>query len=406
MYRLLIVEDEQAIAWGMAKSNPWEEWGFQVAGVCFNGEEAVEFIENGEYQVDLVLSDIRMPKMDGLALMEYMNSNHPEIKMIILSGYNDFSYMQTAIRSGVAEYLLKPTDIDEFEELFRRMKKNLDEEKDQKKQYERLKKAQLEKHLNNLLRGYGFTAEELEQTFLAEKSREYFIVILEADKKCETKEETYQVQVEMIRAVEQFKMEGLPSIFFRNYEETVVGLVRCGEGALNEDVIKDYVSRLQKLLDETLEMQVTLGFSQPCNDFRMLPECYEQARDCISQKHPAENDNKKKNAVALYIRELVDQEFCSNLMSLEYVAMKVKKNTAYISRIFKNEFDCNFSDYVTHKRLEYSKELLADPALKVYEVAEKSGWAAVSNYIKVFRRYFGESPNEYRTRIFGKVSDE
>lgn len=93
-------------------------------------------------------------------------------------------------------------------------------------------------------------------------------------------------------------------------------------------------------------------------------------------------------------------------MSLEYVAAQVKKNTAYISRIFKNEFECNFSDYVTQKRLEYSRELLADPSYKVYEIAEKSGWAAGSNFIKVFRRYYGESPNEYRSRIFGKASDE
>ncbi len=120
MYKLLIVEDEKAIAQGIAKSNPWEEWGFQVVEICDNGEDAVAFIEQN--RPDLVLSDIRMPKMDGIALMQYLNAQYPEIKIVILSGYNDFEYLQMAIRNHVAEYLLKPTLLEEFEELFRKMK--------------------------------------------------------------------------------------------------------------------------------------------------------------------------------------------------------------------------------------------------------------------------------------------
>ena len=67
-----------------------------------------------------MLSDIRMPKMDGLELMKRLNKEYPHIRIVILSGYNDFEYLQTAIQNGVSEYLLKPTDIDEFEEVFRK----------------------------------------------------------------------------------------------------------------------------------------------------------------------------------------------------------------------------------------------------------------------------------------------
>ena len=69
MYRLMIVEDEQAIAQGIANSLPWEEWGFQISRVCSNGEEALEAI--AVECPDLVLSDIRMPKMDGLEPVSY-----------------------------------------------------------------------------------------------------------------------------------------------------------------------------------------------------------------------------------------------------------------------------------------------------------------------------------------------
>lgn len=161
MYKLLIVEDERAIAQGIAKSNPWEEWGFQVSGICNNGEEAVAFIEKDK--PDLVLSDIRMPKMDGIALMQYLNAQYPEIKIVILSGYNDFQYLQMAIRNHVAEYLLKPTLLEEFEQLFRKMKQVLDEEAQEREEQEMQIR---DREANALLKGYGYSEEFVESFFI------------------------------------------------------------------------------------------------------------------------------------------------------------------------------------------------------------------------------------------------
>lgn len=127
MYRLLIVDDEEDIRNGMSRGIPWKEWGFTVVGIAENGEEAVFLTE--KEKPDVVLSDIRMPKMDGVELMQYLHDNLPEIKIVILSGYNDLEYLNMAIKNQVTEYMLKPTDIDEFEQLFRKIRKNLDEEK-------------------------------------------------------------------------------------------------------------------------------------------------------------------------------------------------------------------------------------------------------------------------------------
>lgn len=134
MYQLLIVDDEEDIRRGIAKGIPWQEWGFEVMGQAENGEEAVRLV--GEKQPDVVLSDIRMPKMDGIELMQYLHKNNPRIKIIILSGYNDVEYLNMAIRSQVTEYLLKPTDIDEFEALFHRLKASLDEESRKREELE------------------------------------------------------------------------------------------------------------------------------------------------------------------------------------------------------------------------------------------------------------------------------
>ena len=101
-------------------------------------------------------------------------------------------------------------------------------------------------------------------------------------------------------------------------------------------------------------------------------------------------------SVAMRVREYVDAEYCSNALSLESVAAYVHKTPAYISRVFKNELGCNFSDYLTEKRMRRAAQLLAQPDGKVYRIAAQCGYADTSNFIRVFKRFYGVSPAEYR----------
>ncbi|MFR4441584.1 MAG: helix-turn-helix domain-containing protein, partial [Hungatella sp.] len=97
--------------------------------------------------------------------------------------------------------------------------------------------------------------------------------------------------------------------------------------------------------------------------------------------------------------DYINQNYCSNGLSLDAVADHFRKNPAYLSKVFKKETGFNFSDYITKKRMEKGKELLADLSLKIYEIAEMTGYADVSNFIKVFKKNCGMSPNEYRSII-------
>lgn len=103
MYKLIIVDDEQSIRNGMANGIPWNDWGFEVIGQASDGLEALELVENE--RPDVVLSDIRMPRMDGVELMQRLHKDYPDVKVIILSGYSDFEYLNTAIKNSVPEYL-------------------------------------------------------------------------------------------------------------------------------------------------------------------------------------------------------------------------------------------------------------------------------------------------------------
>ncbi len=119
MTKVLIVDDEKYVRMGIKSETDWTLIGCEVVGEASNGLEALEIAE--EVRPDLVVSDIRMPKMDGIALAEKLVERYPDIKVIFLTAYNEFEYARQAIRIGVSDYLLKPFEDGELEASIQRL---------------------------------------------------------------------------------------------------------------------------------------------------------------------------------------------------------------------------------------------------------------------------------------------
>lgn len=132
MYRLLLVDDEALIREGVSENVPWRELGYELAGTCENGREACEFLR--ENPVDVVVTDICMPFMDGMELSAVIQEKHPHIKVLILSGYDDFKYAKNAIKYGVEEYILKPVTSCEMRDILTRLKEKLDKEREEERE--------------------------------------------------------------------------------------------------------------------------------------------------------------------------------------------------------------------------------------------------------------------------------
>ncbi|QJD87346.1 response regulator [Cohnella herbarum] len=106
LLNVMIVDDEAPIRSGIKMKVDWEELGMQVAAEASDGAEALELIERGD--IDLVITDITMPVMDGLNLIRKATEINDNVKFIIISGYSEFEYARTAMKYGISEYLLKP----------------------------------------------------------------------------------------------------------------------------------------------------------------------------------------------------------------------------------------------------------------------------------------------------------
>src|SRR6056297_635436 len=127
MYRILIVDDEEMIRQGLTQIIDWKEIGFEIAGTARNGSKAIDIIL--KEPINVVILDIKMPKMNGLEVSRYLYENFPSIKIIILSGYAEFEYAQKTINYNVFSYLLKPSRKDTIKELFLRLKDEMDNER-------------------------------------------------------------------------------------------------------------------------------------------------------------------------------------------------------------------------------------------------------------------------------------
>lgn len=537
MYKLVIVDDEANIRQGIAESIPWAEWGFTITGQASNGVEAVRLIK--QEKPDAVLSDIRMPKMDGVELMKYLHQNYPEIKIIILSGYNDIEYLNMSIKSRVTEYLFKPTNLEEFRVLFDRLRRTLDQEYSQQQEFDRLKKFYEENQLqsnarffNRLLKGDFPNCEMIWQPFaecgLPLKLSQCAVLYLDVDHLEERLQNRPGLTAETLRAEVCRVCGKIPSplkrVFFLNDSGEMIGIVSPGN--VSDDSEKNLpilAESIQNTAKRELSLSLSIGISDWCSDPLALPQFYRQAKICMNQRlflgsgcllafrefhedtsfsyrslhldqdrmisgvvssnlsslreqlehffalfkgkmireygfvdricmeflfhlshwttsfqlnldeflasqgiHYTDisrfdtlegksrfllgilkqladkftaSENSVNSKMVFTIKKYIDENYLSNKISLEFIADKIHKNPAYVSRLFKNETGDNFSEYVTQKRMEKSQELLLDPSLKVYEIAEKTGYADVSNFIKVFRKYYGISPTEYRSRV-------
>ncbi len=131
MFKVLIVDDEQYIRKGIADHVDWKQLGCEVVGLAADGEEAFEIVE--QEQPHVIITDIMMPIMSGLELIKLVKEKYPETYIIIISGYDEFDYVQQALKLGAIDYILKPVDLDYLAEYINGIKADY---------YEKIKKEQ------------------------------------------------------------------------------------------------------------------------------------------------------------------------------------------------------------------------------------------------------------------------
>ena len=297
LYRIILVDDEEEVRKGIIRKIDWEALGFQVVGDAENGQDAFEKIE--QLEPDVVMTDIRMPYMDGLTLTSWIRQKYPSVKVLIFSGFDDFEYAQQAIKLNVTEYILKPVNVEELTRILNRVRENLDQEIEQRRDVDRLRESYLsslpilrELFLNDMVRG-NMPAENIRQ-----KLEEYKIDILGAEKwltavinvENEASEEsglTLHQEKELIPiSVKSLLEDNLKDYCrFTAFNSAVgVTLIAAVDGEREQTSLIDLLGDVCKEIRRILQVTVTIGIGYFSRELKQLPAAYQSAVDALGYR--------------------------------------------------------------------------------------------------------------------------
>ncbi|MFP4979098.1 response regulator [Paenibacillus sp. CN-4] len=181
-YRVILVDDEPIILRSLKAAIPWEELQLDIVGEARNGEAALREIE--EKEPHIVISDIRMPVIDGIALMKEVLAANPKLAFIFISGYGEFEYAREALRQGAFDYLLKPIDHDELTDMLKRARKRLDRQKENEQLLHSVQALSLlarERMFAEVLEGHPRPLQQLRWLEHSELEQPYFMAVVRLD---------------------------------------------------------------------------------------------------------------------------------------------------------------------------------------------------------------------------------
>ncbi|WP_438717655.1 response regulator [Enterococcus sp. AZ109] len=154
MYKAMLVDDEYMILEGLKQIIPWQELGFEIVATARTGREALNYLS--KYPIDLVVSDITMPEMTGIEMVEQAQARGYEFAAIFLSGYQEFEYVKEGIRLGVKDYLVKPVDQEELTEIVKKIYQELTDQRYLKDQEQLYSENSISRWLNDELNEHDF----------------------------------------------------------------------------------------------------------------------------------------------------------------------------------------------------------------------------------------------------------
>lgn len=364
MFKVLIIDDDKTVRYMLKRYKKWADYGFKVEEEASDGKEALTKLAAGE--IDLVITDIKMPGMDGIELLSELKLRKMDVCSILLSTHSDFEYAKQGIRLGAFDYMTKPLDDDVLSEALERARSFL-KEKNQKKIREEEERKLIEESL----------------TLYYPKNREEQMAELILSGQVMALEEAKNLFEELTRLMDKdlFKTAKLVEIMMLNLNGAVTNafpwLHKVEEAA--------FCSTLQTT-DNLVRMKKEFAG-------------YIWGLVKIIRKYELHQSESIIRKTCQYIMEHIEED-----ITLERVALEVHVSKDYLGKQFKHATEINFNDYVTKIKMEYAKHLLGSGEYKNYEISEKLGYSTSDYFCRLFKNYTGYTPLQYRKLWTNKES--
>lgn len=292
-YSVLLVDDEEDVIQIIMKKLDWESMGLQIIGHAGNGVEALEMAE--EMQPDIVMTDIKMPYMDGLTLCRKLKELSRTIRVIIFSGFDEFEYAKEAIKRDAAEYLLKPVNAGELREVFERIRADLDRERDEKRNTDKLREYYLESlpvlqesFYMALLEGRVVAGQigKYVNDYRVHLSAPYYVVTVLHISMQSLPEEEREDPFFLAMAVKKYAEEQVDKRWDSCFVIYLGDIIMISQLQDRESLIKytDEMDRLCRMARKVCNARVTAGVGYLCDSLEQLPFSYQGAKQAVSYR--------------------------------------------------------------------------------------------------------------------------
>jgi two-component system response regulator YesN len=333
----MIVDDERLIRQGLRKVIPWKDLGFRVVAEANSGKAALEMAMTRGKEPQVILTDIKMPDMNGLELISRLHSRFPKLRSVVISGYSDFKYAVEALKLKVEDYILKPIDPEAIKKVFSHLHRILDSEKDQ----------------GRIINVYRTELDTL------------------------------------IKSLEKSLEEG------KDIKEPAVSLVREVEGALS-----DPLSCYRQILGELVHRFQIPDFVPDLQDTAPPGTLFLRNLEDLAGRIREQAASMKK-LLTLKIKRAVEIHYGESDFSLGKLADLFKMSYGYLSTVFSKYEQTGFSVYLRQYRMKKARELLLSRQFRIYEVALRVGYGNTHYFSDAFHKEYGLSPRDYIARIGG-----
>ena len=285
LYRVLLVDDEEDIREGISRKMDWLGLGFSLVGEAANGQDALELAES--LRPDVILTDIKMPFMDGLELCRILTDRLPAARFVVFSGFDAFEYAKQAIQMNVVEYILKPINADELSAVLRRLKDQLDRERAERRNVELLRSRYTENlpvlrelFYANLLDGHiepGTERERAARLDIDLQGEEWAVGLayIGSDRRDALSTLSIQNLLEETLTADRCKLS--------LYNDWVAVIVSLTESFTVYDLIR-VLDRVCTLAASYLGLTLTVGVGAPCKELSGMARSAAEARTALEYR--------------------------------------------------------------------------------------------------------------------------
>ena len=424
MVGMVVIDDEYYIRTGIRDAIDWQSINVEIVGEAEDGEQGLELIL--AQKPDLVLTDIRMPFMDGLELIEKISDSQIGCGVIVLSGFDEFEYAQAALRHGVLDYLLKPIDKAKLKETVQKACQTIRNRRSVQ-HYRQLvdegtsviRTQFLKDLLFDRIHDEKVISDKIHDLGLPFHNGNYQVICIKLD---DYRLLEYQFPVNELQDLKDRLISLLSDrlLLGRTFmgilveislEEWAI-LLTFLEPPTPEECENELHSSIQLLLKDLKECSshtVSISISSRCEDLSDLPGAYQTARlannkyipgsnSVVWPDHQLENIRPEVQKALAFIRQHYNED-----ISIQQAADSLYLSPYYLMHIFKSDVGKTFHTFLTEYRMETAKELLRTPGCRIYEIALQIGYTDVKYFNKLFKKYTSLTPSEYIRMYYAKI---